>query len=112
LHNIRVREEATREGTFNVAIPTGETYEFTFERDGFYDVGCDIHPGMTATIIATATPYTAIPDAQGQFTMSDVPPGTYTATVHSGGSRSQHAVKVSGARTEVHLGGPAAAPES
>src|SRR5207342_2691129 len=43
LHNVRVREDATHSPAFNVAIPTGEKYLFTFARDGFYDVGCDIH---------------------------------------------------------------------
>jgi len=46
LHNVRVRNAETREGTFNVAIPTGQIYTHTFDRDGFYDIGCDIHPGM------------------------------------------------------------------
>src|SRR5262245_26096484 len=36
LHNVRVRDESTREGIFNVAIPTGGNYQHTFPRDGFY----------------------------------------------------------------------------
>src|SRR5262245_35062544 len=64
LHNVRVRDESTREGIFNVAIPTGGTYQHTFPRDGFYDVGCDIHPGMAAQIIATSTPYVTMADAE------------------------------------------------
>ena len=57
LHNVRVSEDATKAGTFNVAIPIGEDYRFTFERDGFHNVGCDIHPGMAATIYSSQSPY-------------------------------------------------------
>jgi hypothetical protein len=112
LHNIRVREEATKGGAFNVAIPTGETYEHTFERDGFYDVGCDIHPGMTATIIATSTPFTAVADSDGNFTLYDVPPGAYIATIHAGGREIERPVDVNEGRTEVDFTETPPAPES
>ena len=52
LHNVRVSHEETRTSAFNVAIPTGESYTYTFERDGFYRVGCDIHPAMAASVFA------------------------------------------------------------
>ena len=64
LHNVRVNEVATKAGTFNVAIPMGEDYRFTFDREGFYDVGCDIHPAMSATIYASPSPYTALTDLE------------------------------------------------
>jgi Carboxypeptidase regulatory-like domain len=103
LHNVRVREDATRQGTFNVAIPTGGVYEHAFERDGFYDVGCDIHPGMSALVIAASTPYTAIADAQGVFTIPDVPPGAYVVTVYAGADKLERPVQVTAGRTDVDL---------
>ena len=75
LHNVRVNEDATKAGTFNVAIPMGEDYRFTFEREGFYDVGCDIHPAMSATIYASPSPYVTLSDQSGQFEIRDVPRG-------------------------------------
>jgi hypothetical protein len=104
LHNVRVREEATREGTFNVAIPTGEAYAHTFSREGFYDVGCDIHPGMTAVVVATSTPFAVIADPAGNFTISDVPAGSYTVTVYAGSDKLQRDVDVTAGRTEVNVG--------
>jgi plastocyanin len=101
MHNVRVREEATKEGTFNVAIPTGESYQHTFERDGFYDVGCDIHPGMSAMIVATSTPYTAVADREGRFSISGVPPGAYTASVQVGKQRFERKIEVGGGRVEI-----------
>jgi plastocyanin len=87
LHNVRVREDATHSPAFNVAIPTGEKYVFTFPRDGFYDVGCDIHPGMAAQILSTGTPYSAVADAEGGYSIAAVPAGTYKAVVYTGSQK-------------------------
>jgi len=94
LHNVRVREEATKEGTFNVALPTGGAYEHTFARDGFYDVGCDIHPGMAAVVVAASTPYAVLADAQGNYSIADVPPGAYAVTVYAGTQTIERQVEV------------------
>src|SRR5712671_7360758 len=56
LHNINVKDDATKEQAFNVAIPTGAIYNHTFKRDGLYTVACDIHSGMAAVIISSSTP--------------------------------------------------------
>ena len=66
------------------AVPPGATYQHTFARDGFYHVGCDIHSAMSATIIATTTPYATLADASGAFVLDDVPSGAYTITVYAG----------------------------
>ena len=101
LHNVRVNDDATKAGTFNVAIPMGEDYRFTFEKEGFYNVGCDIHPAMAATIYASTSPYATLSDPAGQFELRDVPPGTYNAVVFAGSQRIERPVEVSPARTEV-----------
>lgn len=101
LHNVRVREEATKSGTFNVAIPTGQIYTHTFERDGFYDVGCDIHPGMAAQVIATSSPHAALADAQGNFSFEGVDPGAYRVTIYSGTERIEKTIEVTGPVTTV-----------
>jgi hypothetical protein len=103
LHNVRVREQATREGTFNVAIPTGQVYVHTFPRDGFYDVGCDIHPGMSAQILATSTPYAITADTDGHFVFENVEPAAYTMVVYVGADRTERTVDVVGARTVVNV---------
>jgi len=104
LHNVNVKDEQTREQAFNVAIPTGGTYEFTFKRDGFYRVGCDIHPAMAASIFAASTPYTAIAESDGSFAFEDVPPGPWTVTVYTGGRRLLKELDVKGGTTEVTFG--------
>jgi len=94
LHNVRVREEATKGGAFNVALPTGGAYDHAFERDGFYDVGCDIHPGMSALIVSASTPFTAIADAQGNYSIADVPPGAYEVAVYAGSQTIERKVEI------------------
>jgi hypothetical protein len=109
LHNVRVREQETREGTFNVAIPTGQVYIHRFPRDGFYDVGCDIHPGMSAQIVATSTPYAVTADTDGNFVFDDVEPGAYTMVVYVGADKIKQPVEVSRARTVVNVAADSAA---
>jgi plastocyanin len=101
LHNVRVNEDATKAGTFNVAIPMGEDYRFTFEKEGFYNVGCDIHPAMSATIYVSPSPYATLSDKAGKFEIRDVPAGAYNAVVYAGNQRIERPVEVPPSGTEV-----------
>jgi plastocyanin len=103
LHNVRVNESATKQGTFNVAIPTGEQFLHTFERDGFYDVGCDIHPGMSATIFSSSSPYAVITDTTGAFEIHDVPVGAYTAVIYVGAEKIERPLQVVPGRTALTI---------
>src|SRR5206468_1446569 len=73
LHNVHVGNSDTKEPSFNVAIPTGERYAYTFATDGFYHVGCDIHPAMSAEIFAASTPFVTRTPSDGSFSFADVP---------------------------------------
>lgn len=42
---------------------------------------CDIHKWMGAYVVVTDHPYVAVTDANGAFTLTDVPPGTYKMEV-------------------------------
>jgi plastocyanin len=104
LHNINVSEDATKEQAFNIALPNGGVYHHTFARDGFYSVHCDIHPAMSANVMATSSPYAVIADADGRFAFPHVAPGAYTATVYAGGQRTQEEIAISGSRDDLVLG--------
>lgn len=39
---------------------------------------CDVHPWMTAYLVVTDNPFFAVTDADGTFTVPNVPPGKYT----------------------------------
>jgi len=94
LHNVRVKDAESRESAFNVAIPTGEKYTHVFNHDGFYDVGCDIHPGMSAQIMASATPYVVVADPSGSFTIAHVPDGPYKATAFAGAQKIEREINI------------------
>ena len=103
LHNVNVKHEETREQAFNVAIPTGSNFEYTFRRDGFYRVGCDIHPAMTASIFAATTPFTMLAGSDGRFAFDDIPPGPWTVTVYTGGKQLHKDVEIKSEVTEVTI---------
>jgi plastocyanin len=101
LHNVNVKHEETREQAFNVAIPTGGTYEHTFKRDGFYRVGCDIHPAMSAVIFSASTPFAAAAATDGSFVFADVPPGAWRLTVYTAGRQLTKDVDVTDSGADV-----------
>ncbi|MSO57367.1 MAG: methylamine utilization protein [Acidobacteria bacterium] len=49
-----------------------------FNKPGLSRIFCNIHPHMAAYVMSVDTPYFAVADERGLFTMSAVPPGTYT----------------------------------
>jgi len=101
LHNVHVTHEETREPAFNVAIPTDNSYTYTFQKDGFYRVGCDIHPAMAASVFSASTPYVTLAEPDGRFTIADVAPGAYTATVYTAGRKLQRAVEAKSGVVEI-----------
>jgi plastocyanin len=103
LHNVHVSHEETRTPAFNVAIPTDGVYSYTFERDGFYRVGCDIHPSMAASVFAAASPYTTLAESDGSFSFIDVAPGPWRVVVYTSGRRLQQDVEVKSGVTHVNV---------
>ena len=82
-HNVNMRHIETDVIVLNVDTDPAESAVYTFDELGGYDVGCDVHPGMTAFVFASPTPYTVFANLDGGFTLSGVPPGSYTLTVWS-----------------------------
>jgi plastocyanin len=61
----------------------GESRIVHFDRVGISYIFCNIHPEMSAVVIAVRTPYYASADGSGNFTIVDVAPGRYTLHVWS-----------------------------
>jgi plastocyanin len=49
-----------------------------FDKAGVVKIGCNIHDWMSAIILVLPTPYYAVTDETGQFTLGNLPPGVYT----------------------------------
>jgi len=76
----------------NVYSPDGESYNlgsfgkgeeasYTFKKTGVYVQLCSIHPEMLAYIFVGQNPYAAAVDARGNYTIKDVPAGTWQLAV-------------------------------
>ncbi len=101
LHNVRVIRSDDKTPIFNVATPPWGAYSHTFDESGTYEVTCDIHTAMRATILVAATPYVTIADDKGRFSFDDVVPGSYTLIGFSGAHELKRTVQVAGDRTHV-----------
>jgi hypothetical protein len=59
----------------------GSTKSVTFSREGVSYIFCNIHPEMSAVVIALSTPLYAVADASNSFILRSVPPGDYSLHV-------------------------------
>src|SRR3954447_16978019 len=50
----------------------------TFKTPGVINVYCNVHPTMSSVIQVMSSPYFAFTDTNGNFSLADVPPGSYT----------------------------------
>jgi plastocyanin len=55
----------------------GTTRSVKFDRPGVAYIFCNIHPQMSAVVVAVDTPYFAVSDRQGDIKIPNVPPGRY-----------------------------------
>ncbi len=69
--------------------PTGEKRSFKFDNPGSVSLLCNVHPEMSGYVVVTPTPYFAEADASGNFTIANVPAGSYTVTAWHEGTKNQ-----------------------
>ena len=63
---------------FNLALPNqGQQLPAELPRAGAVKVDCDAHGWMEGWIYVVDNPYYAVSDADGKFSIADVPPGNY-----------------------------------
>ena len=71
----------SRTKTFDLGrFPRGRSRGQQFDKPGVVKVFCQIHSHMSATVMVFDHPWYAIPDAQGMFDLSGVPPGMHSIT--------------------------------
>jgi plastocyanin len=59
----------------------GSTRDVHFDKPGISYIFCNIHPEMSAVVVALDTPYYGISDRQGQVVIAGVPAGKYVLRV-------------------------------
>jgi len=79
--------------------PKGQSRMVTFAKTGIVAVYCHLHPNMAGTIIVTPNRWSTRVDAQGQYTLADVPPGKYTVLAwHKTGGTFRQSIEVTAGR--------------
>jgi plastocyanin len=59
----------------------GTTRNVVFDRPGISYIFCNIHPEMSAVVIALETPYYGVSNSRGEILIRSVPPGRYVMHV-------------------------------
>ena len=76
LHNIHARQGGRK--IFNFGIPFQQKVRKALKQEGIVTLLCDVHPEMSAFIVVTQNPFFAKVDDKGNYSIENVPPGTYT----------------------------------
>ncbi len=100
-HNVTVMRRGSGAEVFNVGTEPQQKHVHTFDRVGQFDVTCDIHPGMQATLIAAPSALTTIAGNDGRFSIPNVKVGSYKLSLTYEGRTVEQPLEVTGARTEV-----------
>ncbi len=106
LHTVHVKDP---DGTslFNVAMPIrGGLHETLLDEAGDYAVSCEAHQEMSATIFVLTTPYAAIADRDGIFSIPDVAIGRYTLILRRGEERSEQLIEITADQDSLQLAFP------
>jgi plastocyanin len=78
-HNVFSLSKANR---FDLGrYPPGRAKAVRFDHPGIVRVFCEIHSHMNAFILVFAHRHFAVTNAQGEYRIDGVPPGTYTVSV-------------------------------
>ncbi len=78
--------------------PKGEKKSWKFDHPGVTPLFCNVHPEMSGYIVVSPTPYYSETDAGGNYTIKDIPDGSYTVTAwHEGMKPKSQPIQVSGA---------------
>ncbi len=80
LHNVFTPDKCADK--FNLGSwPQGQKKSYTFAKPCTAALLCNVHPEMEGYILALPTPYFAVTDASGAYSIAGVPDGTYTLKV-------------------------------
>ena len=63
--------------------PKGQSRSVRFDTPGIVPIICDIHAHMSAYVLVFSHTYFSVTDAQGRYTLQDVPAGVHTVKVWS-----------------------------
>ncbi len=102
-HNVHVAFSDNDSTALEYDTDPEGSVDLLMEREGGYEVTCELHPGMRAFIFVTSAPYALFANTNGSYRIEDVPPGSYRLNVWSvdPALRSERTIDVTGPSTEV-----------
>jgi plastocyanin len=80
LHNVHALPKVNSQ--FNMAMPASrKEAEHVFDKaEEAFPIKCDVHPWMTAWATVSDNPFFSVTKADGKYTISNLPAGTYEIT--------------------------------
>jgi len=102
LHNVHSYSKVN--SPFNRAQPKfKKKLSIKMEKPEAVHLQCDVHGWMSGWLYVAGNPYFSVTNEQGAFTLSDVPPGTYTLEVWHETLGKQSQKVIVGAKQDVKL---------
>jgi len=85
-------------------VSPGQKKSFEFDDLGAAQLLCNMHAEMVGYVVVVPTPYFALTDSDGAFTIKNVPPGSYTLKSWSAdGKPTTQSITVTDATTNVQI---------
>jgi len=79
IHNVHDISTAGNEEHNDPQMAGGADLTYSFDKpEAFLKFQCDVHPWMKSWVTVVDSPYFAVSDKDGKFTIKNVPPGKYT----------------------------------
>jgi len=107
-HNIHPLAKVNREWS-RIEPPGTPSFTYSYEKEEFIPVKCNIHPWMQGYFVVLKTGHFAVTGEDGVFRLPDLPQGKYTVTAwhESLGTQSQEIVVTGGETTSIYFAFPA-----
>lgn len=96
-HNVFTEYHSSR---FDFGMyPRGTSKSEVFDRAGLAVLLCSVHPDMSAYVMVVDTPFFAVTDGRGHFSINGVKPGSYQAQLwQESGEKSEGKVELNSSR--------------
>jgi hypothetical protein len=104
-HNVYVTRAASGAEELNVSTDPGQAHGHVFAEAGLYEVSCDIHESMRASIVVVSSSYYAVAGDFGRYVIMNVPPGRYRLQSIHGADSSLRLVELAGEQAVVDVTG-------
>ena len=104
-HNVYVTRAGSGAEELNVSTDPGQAHAHSFTTTGLYEVTCDIHETMRASIVVVSSPHYAVSGDFGRYLIMNIPPGRYRLIALHGAGTPSRIVDIDGERAIVDLVG-------